>query len=478
MFDHLDDAAVVDAITAAAREQNAACGRELIAIGELYARYAPADDDERNSWAVDGHANLVAELSAALNISRGRASGRLDKAITLRERLPKVAQVFAAGEIDYRMMAALVHRSDNVIDAEAMARLDAVFANRAPEWMKMSGPKLTERIDMWVEKLDPEGVREPKPAGDDRYVDVGPLSPGMAGIWAKLTLADGVGVDGRLDELAASVCAHDPRTTRQRRADAFVAVFAGKNRLPCQCGLDDCAAAGGEDTPLTQVVIQVIAEQASLTGTSQNSGYLPGYGPVPAPMLREMAATAKLQPVPLPPPCAESAYRPSAALARFVRCRDLTCRFPGCEAPAAVCQIDHTIPHPLGPTHPSNLKLLCVFHHLLKTFWVGPGGWADRQSPDGTVVWTAPSGHTYTTTPAGAQFFPVLGAPTGEFLLPPTSGSRISERGVMMPVRKRTRTQDRAYRIGRERQHNADRIAEEERQRQAWLAANYEPPPF
>jgi hypothetical protein len=39
----MDDVAVVDAITDAARTQNAMCGRELAAIGELYARRAPAD---------------------------------------------------------------------------------------------------------------------------------------------------------------------------------------------------------------------------------------------------------------------------------------------------------------------------------------------------------------------------------------------------------------------------------------------------
>ncbi|EKF23757.1 hypothetical protein C731_2125 [Mycolicibacterium hassiacum DSM 44199] len=41
MFDDCGDGAVVDAITAASREQNAACGRESPAIGRLYARRAP-----------------------------------------------------------------------------------------------------------------------------------------------------------------------------------------------------------------------------------------------------------------------------------------------------------------------------------------------------------------------------------------------------------------------------------------------------
>ena len=53
-------------------------------------------------------------------------------------------------------------------------------------------------------------------------------------------------------------------------------------------------------------------------------------------------------------------------------------------------------------------------HHLLKTFWTGMGGWADKQSPDGTVEWRSPSGHTYTTKPGGSLFFPILATRTGE----------------------------------------------------------------
>ena len=92
-FDGVDNAGVVDFITDAARQQNAMCGRELAAIGELYARRAPEDDVDRENWAIDGHENLVAEVGAALGISRGRARGRLHYAIALRERLPRVAEV-------------------------------------------------------------------------------------------------------------------------------------------------------------------------------------------------------------------------------------------------------------------------------------------------------------------------------------------------------------------------------------------------
>jgi hypothetical protein len=477
MFESVDDAGVVDAMRSAACEENAACGRRLMWMGELYARRAPEDEVDRINWAIDGHANVVAEISAALNISRGRAVGQLRYAIDLRERLPKVAEVFATGAMDFRMMAALVNRSENVTQPDLLAKLDQAFAKWAPTWTKMSGPKLTERVDMWVEKFDPTGVREPRPTRDDRYVDVGPISPGMAGIWAKLPIAEGAAFDARLDEIAGTVCRDDSRTAQQRRADAMSTMAAGQTRLECGCGGDECPA-GALQQPLGQVVIEVIAEQATIEGSSQAPGYMPGFGAVPAPMLREMAATAQLKQVPLPPPICEPGYRPSAALARFVRCRDLTCRFPGCDAPAEVCDIDHTIPYPAGPTHPSNLKLLCRFHHLLKTFYAGARGWADRQLPDGTVIWTAPSGQVYTTKPGGALFFPVLATPTGELVIPDCTGPAHSNRGLMMPTRQRTRAQDRAYRIALERQHNAARITRKQLLLAERIARDDEPPPF
>jgi hypothetical protein len=187
---------------------------------------------------------------------------------------------------------------------------------------------------------------------------------------------------------------------------------------------------------------------------------------VPTSLLAELIrGGAKLQPLWHPgdaPP--ESGYRPTAALERFVRCRDLTCRFPGCDRPAEFCDLDHTVPYPLGPTHPSNLKCLCRKHHLLKTFWTG---WSDEQRPDGTIVWTAPSGQAYTTHPGSRLLFPTLCVPTAE--LPPAAvvDRPLGNRGIMMPKRRRTREQDRARRIDAERALNAAHIAERN-----------QPPPF
>jgi hypothetical protein len=114
-------------------------------------------------------------------------------------------------------------------------------------------------------------------------------------------------------------------------------------------------------------------------------------------------------------------------------------------------------------------------HHLIKTFCAG---WTDQQLPDGTIILTAPTGHTYRTEPHGAAMFPTLGQSTGELDIAATLQTPDADRGAMMPRRKQTREQDRRDRINAERRERTELIADEERQRQAWLAANYQPPPF
>ena len=173
--------------------------------------------------------------------------------------------------------------------------------------------------------------------------------------------------------------------------------------------------------------------------------------------MQELATHAALRPLPSPQDLvAEPQYRPPAGPARFIGCRDLTCRWPGCDQPATGCDIDHSVPYPHGPTHPSNNKPYCRIHHLFKTFHAGPAGWTQTQRPDGTLTWTSPRAHTYTTTPTGALFFPQLGLPTQKLVMP-TSAPPNPHHALAMPTRKRTRTQDRAHRIECERARNRAR---------------------
>jgi len=236
----------------------------------------------------------------------------------------------------------------------------------------------------------------------------------------------------------------------------------------------------------SHVTIHIVAEKGAVDGGSQAQGYLAEDGElIPAEMVAQLAREAKLRPVVSPvdaPP--EPGYRPSQKLADFVRCRDLTCRAPGCDVPAFQCDIDHTIPHSDGGlTHASNLKCGCRTHHLLKTFW----GWRDKQLPDGTVIWTLPSGQSYVTLPGSAFVFPTLCAPTAE--LPPPAPKRADREGdprAMMPRCKTTRAENRAKYLAAERARNAKL---REARRKAWEEVYFptpsptdgdddDPPPF
>jgi hypothetical protein len=211
-------------------------------------------------------------------------------------------------------------------------------------------------VDLWVAKHDPAAVRVPPTIDEGRCIEVEETSPGMAGIWANVHASDAALFDRRPDALAATVCDNDPRSKKQHRADALGPFGRHEDTLACLCGPPDCAA-GAERKAVGEIVIHVLAEQATLEETSDQPGYLPGFGIMPAESVRDLAGSgATVKPL-TAPDGAEPGYRPSARLAEFVRFRDVTCRFPDCDAPAQVCDVDHSIAYPDGPTHPSNTKL-------------------------------------------------------------------------------------------------------------------------
>jgi len=339
---------------------------------------------------------------------------------------------------------------------------------------------------------------------------------GMATVFATLFATDAKAFDTRLSAVAETVCPADPRTKDQRRADAIGALAHGADRLACCCDTEDCPAAQNPPSTGVVVYVVASADtideppappspaptdpdtgdatesagvnDAAAVDTSDERTSLDGVARAFTKPLRELTLTEALTPTPgrlaslrpaalmggqfLPgaiacratvgatitpivhpgqaPP--EPRYRPSKKLADFIRCRDMTCRFPGCRVPATHSDVDHTIPWPYGPTAASNLKCLCRRHHLLKTFWGGESGWRDEQLDDGTVIWTAPDGRRYITTPGSRLLFPELSEPTASVVV--SEVPRAHTGGLTMPRRKTTRAQDRASRVQRERELN------------------------
>ncbi|ETB04094.1 hypothetical protein P863_22355, partial [Mycobacterium avium subsp. silvaticum ATCC 49884] len=443
-----ESAALVQRIGVFARVENRAAAEQLAAIGELFA-YRLSRCSECEDWAVDTEAAVSAEVAAQLRIGQGLAAAKVRYARAMRERLPRVGEVFRAGEIDFRLFATIVYRTDLITDRGVLAAVDAELAATAARWPSMTRGRLAARVDAVVAKADADAVRRAEKQAASRHVWIAEMGEGLSHLEGTVSSPDAHALDKRLDALAATVCEHDPRTGEQRRADALGALAAGADRLGCRCGRADCAA--GTRPAAGPVVIHVIAERASVEGAGGGPAVEVGVeGLLPAQLVAELAASARLMPLVHPadaPP--ENRYTPSAALADFVRCRDLTCRWPGCDRPATECDLDHTIPYAEGgPTHASNLKCYCRTHHLVKTFW----GWREQQLPDATLILTSPAGQTYVTTPGSALLFPSLCVPTGEPARPVAAGSQpCGERTAMMPTRRRTRGQNRAARVAAER---------------------------
>lgn len=500
MFDTLLEAAGgasnAGAVGAWARIENAACARRLSAAADVLDRkYAEDGSAEREQWIIDNYAAVAAEIAPAQKVSLGSAASQLEIAIALRDRLPRLNAVFLSGAITYRIVAAIVFRTYLIQDDEALAQVDAAITAHVEGWTTLSVTKLRTEIDYWVDRFDPAAVRRTENSSRSRYVDIRDSGDGsgVAYIEATVYAHDGELIDQRLDALAATVCDDDPRTQEQRRADAIAAALAGAGAgagaqtLPCACGSNDCPAAAA--TP-GGVVVHVVANEDTLNDVTPaeldgdkpvevieagdptlggpaaaGPGYVMGGRLVPAPIVAAKLANAERRPVIHPgdaPP--ERRRIPSAVLAWFVRCRDLTCRFPHCDKPATHCDIDHTVPYPRGATQASNLKCLCRAHHLYKTFL----GWRDRQHPDGTVDWLSPAGQKYTTQPGSRLLFPTLCRPTAPAVID-HSVELLDDavRCLKMPRRRRTREQNRAQAIAAER-----------RQNQPYADERNKPPPF
>jgi hypothetical protein len=368
-------AAISDAERVAAAMQAA----QLSAIAELDAL-----------WAGGPLADFVAdEVGLALRISPAAAQDRLHLARTLTGRLPDTLAALGRGDIDLYKARAI---------AEACARLDddavvaAVQARVLPRAGQQSGAQLKQALRRAVAALDPHGEqRRHESAVKDRRVRLSPVEDGMAELWARLPADHAVALYTMLDGLARAAAAEpgETRTLEQLRADTLGEIALGV--------LDGNGWAGRTLAPRRRARphLHVTVGADTLLGGSDEPGWLAGYGPIPASMARRIAHDATWRRLLTDPVTGKlldygtDTYPPGAVLDAHVTTRDHTCRFPTCTRPATGCDLDHTVPHPAGPTSHDNLAALCRHHHRAKH-----AGYHLEQTRPGHFTWTTPTGAT------------------------------------------------------------------------------------
>jgi Domain of unknown function (DUF222) len=373
----LSGAELVDAAGGWARAENAAEAQKLAVMAEIFDRRTRLDTAERELWWIDPDAAVACELAAALHVSTGMALHQTHRGLALRDRLPQVAALFAAGTISDLLVRTIVSHTYLIDDHDALTAVDADLADRVTRWGALSVKKSEDAIDALVEEHDPGALRRATQAAVTETVEFGSPNdvPGTTTIWARLNAAHAALMEHTVEEMARSVCDAEPRGIDQRRAHALAA-SANHTAFQCQCTNPDCPGGTTGDTPAKNAVIDDQAVEESTTAqpdantdadrqaaatpspTRSTPGYVFGAGIMPTALLGAILARADIREVRHPgsDSAAEPRYTPSRTLAEFVRCRDLTCRFPGCDKPAHLSDIDHTVAYPVGPTHPSNLK--------------------------------------------------------------------------------------------------------------------------
>jgi Domain of unknown function (DUF222) len=159
----------------------------------------------------------------------------------------------------------------------------------------LSEYKLVQAIDVWVDAIDPGALRRTRDNARTRDFTVAdPDEAGTAAVYGHLFPTDTALLKHRLEVVARSVCADDPRTLPQRRADALGALAAGPQNSPAHATTRSCMA--------------------------------------------KAWPPATFDTDPAPHSTNSSAYAPC------------------CDKPASFGDIDHTVPNPGGSTHPGGRR--------------------------------------------------------------------------------------------------------------------------
>ncbi len=349
---------------------------------------------EPGRWGYDEFVGEEVALRARLSPSEGGKQTAF--AVRVVRRLPAGVKALWDGRIDLARLVAL-DRLTAPLDGSLVAQVAGpVLAKGGRPSLKAFEQAVRRRVLV----VDPDGAaRRQKAAEGTRRVEARTEPDGMGRLAMFLPALRMLAVWARIDRLARQAGTGDARSLDQRRADVAYALLMG------------------ESLGRVNLEMQVVVPVETLLGLAERPGEIPGYGPVPAEIVREMSQD---------PRCTwrQMLTRretgelvglgrrrfPPAALARHVRARNSQCVLPGCNTPAGSSDLDHTVAWVDGGlTENGNLAPLCRRHHRMlgrykqRPDQVSEHGarqrWLVEQGQPGHMTWTTPTGGEYHTHP-------------------------------------------------------------------------------
>jgi hypothetical protein len=420
-----DVTALLDALAVTRRDRAALDAREaqLLAAAVDLAR---AQDDAPGPSEVRDIPlrSLAAQIGAMWRTSDRTVERHLSAAVVLVGSFPATHAALEAGEISRAHASVIVEAGLPITDDDTRALYEAAVLEIA---RRETPGRLRPAARLLANRLHPVPLETRHAvAATARNVWVRDLDDGMAELIATLPAALAHGIRDRLDryarrELDARKAAatggegahvgtlldtsitptSDTRSIGEIRSDVFTDLLLTGHAS---------ADVSNMSLPESEAIVahvQVTLPVMTALGYDTAPAELTGHAPIDTATALRLAGTASGWDRVLTHPVtgtvlAVDRYRPTDHLKRVLRVRDEHCRFPGCRMPTRRCDIDHTIAaeHD-GPTEVTNLAHLCRRHHTLKHH----SAWRVRQTSDGVLHWTSPTGKTYPDRPARTLTF-------------------------------------------------------------------------
>ncbi|NIL86637.1 hypothetical protein RhoFasGS6_04044 [Rhodococcus fascians] len=276
----------LDALTAAAREENRHAARKIAACYDFHLTCI-AQDAKHRRYSRYGRT----ELAVALGCSATVAEAYISAGLALHTRMPKLRGEFEAGEIDFARVRVACRILDNLSDA----LVDLVEGDVVEAARRFSPGPLEKEIWEILLRVAPEEAAALRQfAKKFRNVSYAPAGE-LARIRAELTAPEAAAAWQLLEEMADTLCPKDPRGKQERLCDAFMARMHGEPRLTCLCQRAGCPKKDAElpdrRVPLTMVTVDI----ATLIGLLANPAYLAGHGSIDPDLARELARNSQWQ---------------------------------------------------------------------------------------------------------------------------------------------------------------------------------------